>query len=283
MAQEEAAPPSPRSMKLLIVDKEPSVRSAFTELCCRVKDLRVLGEAESGRAAIHAAESLAPDLMLIEVALPDMSGFDVLRAAGAGARPLGIMLSHQSDHAVTAFAEGAVDYLLKPVSADRFANAIDRARQRYIFEDGAQAPLTRHPPPRVARCPKFLVGERQRRLYPLAIDTIDYIEADGNYVTLRVGAMEYISRDSIKRLSSELGDFGFFRIDRSTLLNIKAVRFAEPVGHGTLAFTLSSGACFHTSKTYRDDILRVLPWRWRHAGARCGQPAPRTDADRLHL
>jgi len=264
MAPEDPACESAQPTKVLIVDKEPAVRFDLTQLCNRVTDLHVLGAAESGRAAIDAAESLAPDLMLIEVALPDMSGFDVLRAAGDGVRPLGIMISHRSDHAARAFMEGAVDYLIKPVCADRFANAIARARQRCLVEDAAKARPARQPLQSVGR-PKFLVGERQRRLYPLGIDTIDYIEADGNYVTLRVGETEYISRDSIKRLSSELSDFGFLRIDRSILLNIAAVRFAEPVGHGTLAFTLCSGVCLHSSKTYREEILRVLPWRWRHA------------------
>jgi DNA-binding LytR/AlgR family response regulator len=261
------SPQASHPLKILIVDKEPSVRSELTELCRHVTDIKVLGVAESGRAAIDAAESLVPDLMLIEVALPDMSGFDVLRAAGDGARPLGIMTSHQSEHAARAFAEGVVDYLIKPVSASRFANAIDRARWRYVFEDAVQSRLARHAVPHEGRRPKFLVGERQRRLYPLAIDTIDYIEADHNYVTLRVGETEYISRDSIKRLSNDLADFGFVRIDRSILLNIRAIHFAEPVGHGTLAFTLNSGACLHSSKTYRETISRVLPWHHGRAGS----------------
>jgi DNA-binding LytR/AlgR family response regulator len=219
-------------------------------------------------------ETLAPDLMLIEVALPDMSGFDVLRAAGDGIRPLGIMISNRSEHAVRAFGEGAVDYLIKPVTPARFANAIGRARQRCLLEESAHARTARQPMNPGALGPKFLVGERQRRLYPLAVDTIDYIEADGNYVTLRVGETEYISRDSLKRLSSELMEFGFLRIDRSILLNIGAVHFAEPAGHGILAFTLSSGVCLHSSKTYREEILRVLPWRWRHGRGRsngCGK------------
>lgn len=267
MAEEKLTLQSPHSMKLLIVDKEPSVRSEFTELCRRVTDLQVLGEAESGRAAIDAAESLAPDLMLIEVALPDMSGFDVLRHFGACTGRLGIMTSHQPDFAERAIAEGAVDYLIKPVSADRFGNAIERARQRYVLEEAAESQLTRQILRLLGRRPKLLVGERQHRLYPLDIEKIDYIEADGNYVTIRVGDAEYISRDSIKRLSAELADFGFVRIDRSVLLNIRAVEFAEPVGHGTLAFTLSSGACLHSSKTYRDAILSVLPWHHCRAGA----------------
>ena len=131
----------------------------------------------------------------------------------------------------------------------------------------SEAQLTRGILGLLGRRPKLLVGERQHRLYPLNIEKIDYIEADGNYVTIRAGNTEYISRDSIKRLSADLAAFGFVRIDRSILLNIRAVHFAEPVGHGTLAFTLTSGACLHSSKTYRETILRVLPWHHCRAGA----------------
>lgn len=267
MAQEKLSLQTPPLIRLLIVAEESSILCGLAELCRGVRDVEVIGEARSGWAAIDAAESLAPDLMLIDLALPDMSGFDVLHAAGDGARPLSIVISHQIDEAARAFSEGAVDYLVKPISAGRFGNAIVRARQRYVFEHAVDARLARHLSQPIARRPKFLVGERQRRLYPLDINTIDYVEADHNYVTLRVGDTEYISRDSIKRLSIELSDFGFLRIDRSTLMNVSAVRFAEPIGRGTLAFTLSSGVCLHSSKTYRDDILRVLPWRWSHARA----------------
>jgi two-component system, LytTR family, response regulator len=201
--------------------------------------------------------------MLIDVALPDMSGFDVLRSVG-NSRSLGIMISHRPDFAERAMAEGAVDYLLKPVSADRFEHAIGRVRRRYILEQAAQA--TRGMPELLGTRPKILVGERQHRLYPLNIEKIDYIEADGNYVTIRTGNAKYISRDTIKRLTADLAAFGFVRIERSILLNIRAVEFAEPVGHGTLAFTLSSGTCLHSSKTYRSAILSILPWRHCRAG-----------------
>jgi two-component system, LytTR family, response regulator len=255
-----------RPLTLLIVDKEPSVRSEFSQLCRRVTDLRVVGEVESGGAAIDAAESLSPDVMLIDVALPDMSGFDVLHGAG-NCGPLGIMTSHQPDLAGRAIAEGAVDYLIKPVSEGRFEHAIGRVRQRYLLGEAAQAQLVQGILGLLGRRPKILVGERQHRLYPLDIEKIDYIEADGNYVTIRAANAEYISRDTIKRLSVELAAFGFVRIDRSILLNIRAVEFAEPVGHGTLAFTLSSGACLHSSKTYRDEILSILPWHHCRVGA----------------
>jgi DNA-binding LytR/AlgR family response regulator len=104
-----------------------------------------------------------------------------------------------------------------------------------------------------------LVGERLRRLYPLDPRSIDYIEADGNYVTLRAGNEEYRSRDSIKRLALQLADLDFIRIERSQLVNATAVAYAEVARHGTFALTLSSGVCLHSSATYRDSILRTIP------------------------
>jgi DNA-binding LytR/AlgR family response regulator len=117
---------------------------------------------------------------------------------------------------------------------------------------GPQDP-SRIPPPR------FLVGECRHRLYPLELSKIDYIESDGNYVTIRSGGAEYLSRDSIKRLSAALSDQGFVRIERSLLVNIGAVSYVELAGHGSYAFTMACGACLHSGVTYRDGILRVLP------------------------
>ncbi len=107
--------------------------------------------------------------------------------------------------------------------------------------------------------PTLLIGEREHRLYPLHPEKIDYIEADGNYVSIRSGNRAYISRDSLKRLAGELKDFGFIRIERSLLVNIRAVLYAETVGRGRFAFTLASGACLQSSAGYREAILRALP------------------------
>jgi two-component system, LytTR family, response regulator len=266
-AMKKLGPHSPHPMRLLIVDQEPRVRSELARLCLGVADLRVVGEAESGGTAIDAAQRLSPDVMLIDVVLPDMSGFDVLRGAGHSG-PLGIMTSRRPDFAERALAEGAVDYLIKPVDANRFERAIALVRQRHTFDAAPRVPLTPGIAQTPGKMPKILVGERQHRLYPLDVEKIEYIEADGNYVTIRAANQEYISRDTIKRLSTELASFGFVRIDRSILLNIRAIQFAEPVGHGTLAFTLSSGACLHSSKTYREAIQGVLPWHHCRAGAR---------------
>jgi two-component system, LytTR family, response regulator len=262
-------------IRLLIVDEEPLARSALMRLCKRDADIQVVGEAESGMAAINAVEELRPDVMLLDVELPDMTGFEVLSAAAAGSCPLVIMITAHSEHAVAAYAVGALDYLVKPVTADRFARSIERARER--CERAVLGPkhvqvLLEPQPARPGARPKLLVGERQHRLYPLDPEKIDYIESDGNYVTIRSGSSEYISRDSIKRLAADLADLGFVRIERSLLMNIKAVQYAETVGHGKFAFTLSSGACLHSTVTYRDAILRVLPWHRCRTGGRQAGP-----------
>ena len=222
----------------------------------------MVGEAACGTAAIDAAGTLNPDIMLLDVELPDMSGFELLRTVAADTRPLGIMVSNCADHAIRAFAEGAIDYLVMPVAAERFDLAMARARHRFngalpgyghFTSKSSELGRTGPGPPR------FLVGERQRRLYPLDPKSIDYIEADGNYVTLRAGKVEYLSRDSIKRLSMQLAELGFIRIERSLLVNAAAVSYAEVAGHGTFALTLASGVCLHSSAAYRDSILRIIP------------------------
>ena len=108
---------------------------------------------------------------------------------------------------------------------------------------------------------KLVMGEREHRLYPLNAESIDYIESEGNYVTIRAASTNYISRDSIKRLAVELADNGFIRIQRSLLVNIRSISYVESVGRGTFAFTLSSGSCLQSSASYRDAILRALPMR----------------------
>jgi DNA-binding LytR/AlgR family response regulator len=249
-------------VKILIVDDQAPARHSLIRLCERNEDVQVVGEAACGMAAIDAAGKLDPDLMLLDVELPDMSGFELLRALGTDTHPLGIMVSKCADHAVRAFAEGAIDYLVVPVTAERFERAMARARHRFDCAWSGYGRFTskssqfdRTGP--VA--PRFLVGERQRRLYPLDPKSIDYIEADGNYVTLRAGKVEYLSRDSIKRLSVQLAELGFIRIERSLLVNAAAVSYAEVAGHGTFALTLNSGVCLHSSAAYRDSILRIIP------------------------
>ncbi|MGH8134170.1 MAG: LytTR family DNA-binding domain-containing protein [Steroidobacteraceae bacterium] len=117
--------------------------------------------------------------------------------------------------------------------------------------------------------PLFLVGEREHRLYPLDPFEINYVQSAGNYVTYHLAGVEYIARESIKRLEAVLAPAGFVRIERSLLLNVRAIAYAQPIGHGSFVFTLASGARLRSGHAYRDTILTALPLRRRaptHAG-----------------
>jgi two-component system LytT family response regulator len=249
-------------VNILIVDGQAHAAEYLLRLCACRDDVHVVGEAACGEAAIDAASTLNPDIIVLDAELPDMSGFDVLRAVATDTYPLGIVISSCADHATRAFEEGAFDYFVVPVAAKRFDRAMNRARQRLNHALPGNGSFPADSPelgPQAQVLPRFLVGERQRKLYPLDPRSIDYIEADGNYVTFRAGKVEYLSRDSIKRLSTQLAPLGFIRIGRSLLVNPAAVSYAEVAGHGTFALTLTSGVCLHSSAAYREAILRVIP------------------------
>ncbi|MGH8310948.1 MAG: LytR/AlgR family response regulator transcription factor, partial [Steroidobacteraceae bacterium] len=117
-------------MRILIADDEPLARNRLASLCARQEDLDVVAQAESGRAAIDAIRALRPDVLLLDVELRDMTGFEVLRALGGGEEPLTIMVTAHPEHAAEAFDAEAIDYLTKPVDDRRFGAAIERARNR---------------------------------------------------------------------------------------------------------------------------------------------------------
>jgi two-component system LytT family response regulator len=254
------------TLKVLIVDNERRERASLVELCEQRSDVRVIGEAESGISALRAANELCPDVMLVDVKLPDMPGFDLVSATQDQRQTLSIIVTGGPDNAAAALAAGAFDYLLKPIDPAHLGQLLERAQLRCRIAN-ASAPWFRRlaltddwrphltPPDKL----RFLVGERQHRLYPLDVEKIDYIEAHGNYVTIRGGNCDYIRRDTIKRLAAHLADRGFMRIERSVLLNVRAVAYAQVANHGTFVFTLSSGACVQSSASYRDAIIKVLP------------------------
>ena len=239
-------------MRTLIVDDEAYSREALRDLCEADESLNEVAVAGCGATAIKMIRAVRPDLLLLDVELSDMTGFDVLRSLNLAGRPQVIMVSAHEEHAVEALRVGAVDYLMKPVTADRFATAIERVRERrksaYAVPGGdnfaASTQNVISPYNARRRSPTRLIGENacRDRLYFIAVDDVDYIEAYGNYVLIHVGNQKYVRRDTLKRVAFELRDQEFEWIRRSTLINLARVVFAEKLSHGALAFTLASGA-----------------------------------------
>lgn len=248
-------------MRVLIVDDEPLARSNLARLCEEEPDLDVVGEAESGARAIAAINAERPELVLLDIELADMSGFDVLDAVRTGDEPLAIMVTGHAEHALRAFDAEALDYLTKPINEARFSCAIARARCR---QPRAVASAVHEAVASEVRsalfdatkvAPRRLVAEKSRRFHFIDVDEVDYIEADGNYVAIHAHGVRYLARNTIRQASDALAPAGFVRIERSLLVNFRRVAYAERLGRGMFELTLRNGERLKSSVTYRGAIL----------------------------
>jgi two-component system LytT family response regulator len=237
-------------MRVLIAARESYERTMLLDLCHLHGDIGSVIAVESGKEALEKIRGNVTDVAFLACELEDMTGFDVLHALNGDARPAAIMLASDDRYAAEALSVAATDYVIHPVSPDRLALALKRAHL-------STKPMVRRTAakkvPTVEKAASAyedylpigygdrLVGERGGRLYFFSPLDIDYIEADSNYVQIHVRAEQYLSRDSMTRLSRLLGNIGFVRISRALLLNTQRVSFAQRQGRGVLAFELLSG------------------------------------------
>ena len=235
-------------MRVVIVDHEPLARSRLVQLCQEHAGVQVVAQAASGADAIEAIKVHRPDLVLLDVELQDMTGFDVLRSLESREGPLAIMVTAHPEHAMQAFDSGAVHYLAKPVDGRRLDTAIGRAQSRLSLERSGSG----------VNSLRQITGEKAQRLYFIDVETIDYVESEANYVALHVDEERYLARNTMKHLAGVLGPLGFVRIERSLLINLRRVAFAERLDRGAFVFTLRNGRRLVSSSTYRKGILEEI-------------------------
>ena len=235
-------------MRIVVVDDEPLARSRLVHLCQEHAGVQVVAQAASGADAIEAIKVHRPDVVLLDVELQDMTGFDVLRSLESREGPLAIMVTAHPEHAMQAFDSDAVHYLTKPVDGRRLVTAIGRARSRLSLERSGSS----------VNSLRQITGEKAQRLYFLDVETIDYVESEANYVALHVDEERYLARNTMKHLAGVLGPVGFVRIERSLLLNLRRVAFAERLDRGAFVFTLRNGRRLVSSGTYRKGILEEI-------------------------
>jgi two-component system, LytTR family, response regulator len=238
-------------MRVLVVDDDSLERAALVQLCGACHDFKEVSIAESGEEALRVIRESRPAVVLLDCDLRDMSGFDVLRALRIDERPVPVMVAEDERHAVEALEWAAIDYLTKPVSAQRFDVTVRRIRALQRLGVPAEDASGVVAPARATDPPAYdapigvgdrLVGERGGRFYFLAPQDVDYVEADGHYMKIHVGNCRYITRDSLRKLARSLEPYGFVRISRSVIVNLQRVQFAEREGRGVLAFVLVDGA-----------------------------------------
>ena len=213
------------TLSTLIVDDEPMARQRLQRLLKAASDLRLLPTCADGRSAIAAIEERRPDLVFLDVQMPEINGFEVLAAVGARRMPAVIFVTAHDKFALQAFEAQALDYLLKPFGAERVNVALARARAFLAGSQGLEGKLTGllRQTSGLRESPCLLVKKRDR-VVVLRPEEIDFIEAFGDYVRLHVGTESHLLRGTLTDMERKLEPEGFVRIHRSRLVNWSRVR-----------------------------------------------------------
>jgi two-component system LytT family response regulator len=267
-------------IRVVIVDDESLAREGIKKLCSKDPDIEVVAECASGRAAVAAIEQVEPDLLLLDIQMPGMDGFEVLSAVGPDRMPRVIFVTAYDQFALRAFDVNALDYLLKPFSDKRFFDAIGRAKQA-IHQEGQSsfgARLLRlletvgsgeqsagdfqHPGIDAhAATPSFVsrIAVKDRgRVVLVKTDDIDWIEAADYCAKLHVGEEAYVIRESMKSLAARLDPARFFAVSRSAIVNLDRVREIQPFARGSHIVVLSDGTQVTLSRARREALERQL-------------------------
>lgn len=239
---------------VIIVDDEPPARTRLRRLLADHSDVTVVADCSDGASAVQAIESKAPDLVLLDIQMPELDGFDVLQAIEMLRLPEIIFVSAFDQYALRAFTVHALDYVLKPVEADRLAEAMDHARVRIAERKstGLDALLRdlKRDRPYLSRVPVRTDG----RVRVINLDEVDWIGAADNYVALHCGAREFLVRDTIARIEQRLDPAHFVRIHRSTIVRIDRISELLPDLHGDFQVRLKNGTALALSRTFRSAI-----------------------------
>lgn len=237
-------------LKVLIVDDEPPARARLQQLLADAAGqiaLTVVGEADGGRAALDAADRLAPDVVLLDIHMPDMDGIEVARHLAARERPpAAIFVTAFDEHALDAFEVQALDYLLKPVRLERLVAALTRAERLRPREPKLEAVART-----LASARTHLTVCERGKMILVPVDDIVYLRAELKYVTIRTAAREYLTEESLSSLESEFGD-RFVRIHRNALVARKSI-------HGFQRIKGGNGA--PAAEGHWEVLLKELPER----------------------
>jgi two-component system LytT family response regulator len=246
-------------MRVLVIDDEAPARAKERRYLAEYADVEIVGEAENGLEAVERIAELAPDLVFLDVQMPELDGFGVIDAVGVGEMPHVVFVTAFDEYALRAFEVRALDYLLKPFTPERFAAVMDRARAQI---DGAShsgnAELTGKLEALLAAVttgrPRYLqrvLVHHANRAFLLPVDRIDRVEADRNYVRLHSGGTAFTLRGSITTLAERLDPEKFLRINRSEIVRLDAVKELQPWFHGDYRVVMGDGTTLMWSRRYR--------------------------------
>ncbi|MGB7846713.1 MAG: response regulator [Candidatus Acidiferrum sp.] len=229
-------------IRAVIVDDEPLARSNLKVLLGRDPEVEIVSECGSGVEALKEIRRRKPELVFLDVQMPECDGFDVLEQLGGEMPAALVFVTAYDQYALRAFEAGALDYLLKPFDDARFMRALERAKERIAL--GKEAPR------KIERLAIKNAGE----VLFLKISEIDWVEAADYYVCLHVGAKAHLLRRSMAEVEQELGEGAFCRIHRSAIVNLERVRRLEISEDGGTDVVLTNGARLRLSRRYRKEL-----------------------------
>lgn len=251
-------------IRALVVDDEPVARDRVVRLLQQQADIELVGQCSNGLETVTAIEQLSPDLVFLDVQMPEMDGFEVVRALEAGHVPAVVFVTAYDEYAVRAFEVHALDYLLKPFSSMRFRATLAHARDqlhRYRAGELGRKLLTLAPTlweksekpdnPSGARHERLLVRSAGR-VHFVRTSEIEWCEAAGNYVRLHVGQESHLFRETMNSLESKLEPRHFVRIHRSTIVNVEQIEQLRSSLGGESTVILRNGVKLTLSRGYRE-------------------------------
>jgi two-component system, LytTR family, response regulator len=246
-------------IRALLVDDEMLARLALRQALQSHPDVTVVGECANAAEARHAIAAVKPDLVFLDIQMPDIDGFEFLRELRPGTPPMVVFATAYGQHALRAFDANAVDYLLKPIDQDRFDRTMTRVRAHWHGRELAAAGGEPRRPR--AESGEWLarmsvkVGEHIR---VLATGEIDWIEANGNYVHIHSGSTTYLHRETLRQLQTTLDPARFLRVHRAIIVNVDRIREVHPLFNGNAELVLHDGTRIGLSRRFREHARRAL-------------------------
>jgi two-component system LytT family response regulator len=250
-------------IRTIIVDDEALGRERLRRLLATEPGIEIIAECSDGTSAVETIQKEKPDLIFLDVQMPELDGFGVLESLPKTGQPYVIFVTAHDRFALKAFDVDAVDYLLKPFDRNRLSLAVARAAEK--IESRAELLKVRqaqeesiNAEQRKAKLPERIAVKSEGRVVLLKLEEIDWIEAADNYVSLHRGKEVHLHRETMSSIEERLADASFIRISRSAIVNINRIKELQPMFHGDYMVALQDGTKLTLSRTYRDKLNQLL-------------------------
>jgi len=253
------------TIRAVVVDDEPLARRGLLRFLKNDPEVEVVDESGDGESAVATILSTKPDLVFLDVQMPELDGLGVVRTVGISRMPVTIFVTAYDRYALRAFEVSAIDYLLKPVAQERFTEALTRAKRRIV--EKSQCDLNQNIKAMLERLRgneyvEHLCVQHNDRIVLVRTKEIDWIEANGNYARLHVGVRTHEIRETLNTLERKLDPREFLRIHRSTIVNVRAIKEMHPWFHGYHLVLLQNGQELRMSR-YQNKVAQQLGLRMR--------------------